>query len=46
MVALKAKMTKTDSADQLIDNINICEAELKKTHPEILWVFFEPDNKD
>jgi cation diffusion facilitator family transporter len=46
MVALKVKMTKTDSADQLIDNINICEAELKKTHPEILWVFFEPDNKD
>jgi cation diffusion facilitator family transporter len=46
MVALKAKMAKVDTVDQLIDNINTCEAELKKSNPAIQWVFFEPDNKD
>ena len=46
MLAVKAKMVNTDSANQLIDNINICESELKKTFPDILWVFFEPDNKE
>ena len=45
MVAVKAKMSPAGSADQLIDNINLCESELKKAYPEILWVFFEPDNK-
>jgi cation diffusion facilitator family transporter len=44
MVAVKAKMKDTDSANQLIDNINLCEAELKKAFPDVLWVFFEPDN--
>lgn len=43
MVAIKAKMTKVDSANEMIKNINICEVELKKHYPEILWVFFEPD---
>jgi cation diffusion facilitator family transporter len=46
MVAVKAKMSVTDSVDQLIDNINACEAALKKAHPDIQWVFFEPDNND
>jgi hypothetical protein len=46
MVAVKAKMAPTVSSDQLIDNINLCEAELKKAFPDVLWVFFEPDNKD
>ncbi len=46
MVALKAKMAETDTANQLIANINTCEAELKKAFPAIRWVFFEPDNKD
>ncbi len=45
MVAVKAKMAKVNSADQLIENINICEAELKKDNPAIQWVFFEPDVK-
>ena len=45
MVAVKAKMTKVDSVDQLIDNINTCESELKKEIPAIKWVFFEPDFK-
>jgi divalent metal cation (Fe/Co/Zn/Cd) transporter len=43
MVAVKAKMSKVESVDQLIKNINICEAELKKDNPSIQWVFFEPD---
>lgn len=43
MVAIKAKMTDTYSSAQLIDNINLCEAALKKEFPEVQWVFFEPD---
>ncbi len=43
MVAIKAKMANTDSVVQLIDNINVCEAALKKEFPEVQWVFFEPD---
>jgi len=46
MVAIKAKMAVSDSADQLIENINSCEAALKKAYPDIQWVFFEPDNND
>lgn len=46
MVAVKAKMAKINSADELISNINICEAELKKQNSAITWVFFEPDNKE
>ena len=45
MVAVKAKMAKVDTVDQLIQNINICEKELKEKNPTIEWVFFEPDNK-
>ena len=44
MVAVKAKMARVDSVDRLIDNINACEAGLKKENPSILWVFFEPDS--
>jgi cation diffusion facilitator family transporter len=43
MVALKVKMVKVESVDQLIQNINRCEAALKKQNPAIQWVFFEPD---
>ena len=46
MVAVKAKMKKVDSVDQLIININKCESELRKQNPAIQWVFFEPDVKD
>jgi cation diffusion facilitator family transporter len=46
MVAVKAKMSKVDSAELLIDNINACEAALKKSNPAIQWVFFEPDIKN
>jgi cation diffusion facilitator family transporter len=43
MVAVKAKMAMADSVDQLIDNINRCEKELRKQNPSIQWIFFEPD---
>ena len=43
MVAVKAKMKPVDSANELIANINTCEAELRKMNPLVQWVFFEPD---
>jgi len=43
LVAVKAKMVTAPSTLQLIQNINTCEAELKKLNPAIQWVFFEPD---
>ncbi len=43
MVAVKAKMAKVESADQLIININTCESELRKGDPAVQWIFFEPD---
>ena len=46
MVAVKAKMADADTIEQLINNINTCESELKKQIPAVKWIFFEPDNKD
>ena len=43
MVAVKAKMANTDNLNQLVDNINSCEHELRESNPDIKWVFFEPD---
>lgn len=43
MVAVKVKMAKVETVDQLIGNINRCEAALRKQNPAIQWVFFEPD---
>jgi cation diffusion facilitator family transporter len=43
MVAVKAKMRKVESVDQLIDNINKCETKLRMKNPAIQWIFFEPD---
>ena len=43
MVAVKAKMKKVNSADQLIKNINNCEVQLRKEIPAVTWIFFEPD---
>jgi divalent metal cation (Fe/Co/Zn/Cd) transporter len=45
MLAVKAKMAKVDSVDQLINNINTCEQALRKENPTIQWIFFEPDSK-
>jgi divalent metal cation (Fe/Co/Zn/Cd) transporter len=46
MVAVKAKMVKTDSAEDLIKAINQCEVGLKQAFPQVLWLFFEPDLED
>jgi cation diffusion facilitator family transporter len=46
MVAVKAKMKNVQTVEQLIHNINVCEAKLKKENPDIRWVFFEPDDKE
>jgi len=46
MVAVKARMTETDNATLMIENINRCEDELRKAMPAIQWIFFEPDFKD
>jgi cation diffusion facilitator family transporter len=43
MIAVKAKMAAVDSVEQLIVNINTCEAELRKNFSSVQWVFFEPD---
>jgi len=42
MVAVKARMKPVDSVDELIRNINRCEAVLKKGNGDIQWVFFSP----
>jgi len=43
MVAVKVKMSDVNSVNELIQNINTCETELKKFRPDIQWLFFEPD---
>lgn len=43
MVAVKAKMKKHETVDQLIGSINCCEAALRKHNTSIQWIFFEPD---
>ena len=45
MVAVKARMQPAPSCDEFVDNINRCEKALRKQFPQILWLFFEPDNK-
>jgi len=46
MVAVKAKMVKTDSAETLVQAVNRCEVGLKQAFPQVLWSFFEPDLED
>ena len=46
MVAVKAKMVKTDSAEALVEAVNRCEIGLKQAFPQVMWSFFEPDLKD
>lgn len=45
MVAVKAQMQNCVTADELVNAINDCESRFKERFPEILWLFFEPDNK-
>ncbi len=46
MVAVKAKMIQTSTAEELIQNINRCEVALKNHNKAIQWSFFEPDIED
>ena len=46
MVAIKAKMVESDSANKLIADINTCEARFKEKYPQVKWLFFEPDVSD
>lgn len=46
MVAVKANMKEEESCTAFVENINQCEAELRRKFPQILWLFFEPDTRD
>ncbi len=46
MVAVKVKMRPLTSADALIAAINQAEAAFKRQYPQVLWLFFEPDQQD
>ncbi len=47
MVAVKASMIESDkSAALMVERINTVEAAFKQTFPNVLWLFFEPDNSD
>ena len=46
MVAVKAKMAKTESVEALVEAVNRCEVGLKREFPQVMWSFFEPDLKD
>jgi len=46
MVAVKVKMTEMENDNHMIDEINRIENDLKKQFPQVLWSFFEPDNRD
>jgi cation diffusion facilitator family transporter len=46
MVAVKARMAEAESAANLIGDINRCEAGFKEEFPNVVWLFFEPDDKD
>ncbi len=46
MVAVKARMRSQPDDRSLVEAINRCEARLRSAHPEIRWIFFEPDLQD
>lgn len=46
MVAVKAKMQDCVSADDMVAVINASEARFRGRFPQVLWLFFEPDNKE
>ncbi|BEU25001.1 cation diffusion facilitator family transporter [Paraburkholderia sp. 22B1P] len=43
VVAVQAEMIDYDSGRAMVDAINIVEADLQATFPQVRWVFFEPD---
>jgi cation diffusion facilitator family transporter len=46
MVAVKAKMHPTGSENQLLNAINRVERDFRQAFPQVLWLFFEPDDRD
>jgi cation diffusion facilitator family transporter len=46
MVAVKAEMRDVIAAADLMQDINRCEAGLRRAFPRVRWVFFEPDVAD
>ena len=46
VLAVKAKMHAAGSEEQMVKNINTCEAALRAAFPQVLWLFFEPDIKE
>lgn len=46
MVAVKAQMEEFATQSELIQAINTCEVRLKDQFPQVLWSFFEPDERD
>jgi len=46
VVAVKARMKETRDVARLLEQINACEAALKREFPEVSWIFFEPDVAD
>lgn len=45
MLSVKVLMNTQQSANELINVINSCEAAIKAKFADIKWIFFEPDNK-
>ncbi|MBN2654599.1 MAG: cation diffusion facilitator family transporter [Nitrospirae bacterium] len=43
MVSAKVRMSESESAKKLIDDMNRVEVHFKQTFPEVRWLFFEPD---
>jgi cation diffusion facilitator family transporter len=46
MVAVKAEMQEYQNQREMIEAINRCEQRLKKSFPQVIWSFFEPDLRD
>jgi len=46
MVAVKAKMRPTQSAQALVESINRIERSFRAAFPQVRWLFFEPDIAD
>jgi len=44
VVAAKVRMKEKRDASRMIEQINACEADLKRQFPAVTWIFFEPDS--
>ncbi|MGH8030172.1 MAG: cation diffusion facilitator family transporter [Arenimonas sp.] len=44
LVAVQARMDGEMRTDALVASINVIEAELRRTFPDVKWSFFEPDD--